>query len=215
MKRLALLVFVVLAIPAAAAAAISGTGGGTSIANGQATLVSNSTSPYSWVSFDDLAGQPVGNLSELSADVLSATWGGGSPRFAIDVTNGSDTKSIVVYLGDLPNYTTGTTGQTGNLLDSGARVDSTQLGGPYYGTWADAVSAAAASGYSTIADIAFIVDGGWATGGSQTVVIDGVSINGTTHGFAATSKADCKDGGWQALGYRNQGDCVSSVASGS
>ena len=29
-----------------------------------------------------------------------------------------------------------------------------------------------------------------------------------------TSKAQCRDGGWQSFGFKNQGDCVSFVASG-
>lgn len=218
MKRLVVLVVVALAIPATAYAAISGTGGGTTISNGQATLVSDGTSPYSYISFNDLNSQPVGNLTELSADVVSATYGGGSPRFSVEVSNGTTTENIFVYLGDLPNYTSGGTGDTGNLVDdtvNGTRVDSTQVGGPYYGTWAQAVFAATGSGYTTISGISVVVDGGWAqSSGSQTVVLDAVSINGTVYTFSATAKSDCKDGNWQALGYKNQGDCISFVETG-
>jgi len=218
MKRILIVLLIAFAIPATAVAAFSGTGGGTTIANGQATLVSNSTAPYSYITFNDLNGQPVATLTELSADVLSATWGGGSPRFSVEVSNGTTTKNIFVYLGDLPNLTSGSTGDTGNLLDetlSGARVDSTQVGGPFYGTWAQAVSAATGSGYGTISDISVVVDGGWAqTSGSQTVVLDAVSINGVVYTFTATAKSDCKDGNWQALGYKNQGACISFVETG-
>lgn len=218
MKRLVVLLCVALAIPATAAyASLSGSGGGTTIANGQATLVSNSSSPYSYLTYNDLNGQSVGSLSELSADVVSAQYGGGAPRFSIDVTNGTDTKAIFVYLGDLPNFTSGSNGDTGNLLDSnanGARVDSTQIGGPFYGTWSDAVAAAASSGYSTITGISFVVDGGWQLT-SQTVVVDALSINGMVYTFSATSKSDCKDGNWQLLGYKNQGACISSVEASS
>lgn len=207
MKRFMLLLLVVLAIPAAASAAISGAGGGTTFAGGDATLVANTANPFSFISFDDVNGQPVGALTSLAADVVSADYGLGSPRFSVEVTKGTATKSIFVYLGDLPNLATGGAGDTGNLLDSGvngARVDSTQLGGPFYGTWADAVSAA--SGW-TISGIDFVVDGV-----SQTVVLDSVTINGTTHGFPA-SKDDCRGGAWQFFGFKNQGACVSSVAS--
>jgi hypothetical protein len=207
MKRFVLLLLVVLAIPAAASAAISGIGGGTTISNGQATLVANTTSPFSFISFNDLQGRPVGDLTSLSADVVQADFGLGSPRFSVELSNGTDTKSVFVYLGDLPNLDTGGTGDTGNLVDSGTRVDSTQLGGTFYGTWQDALTAAANSGYTTISEIDFVVDGV-----SQTVVLDSVTINGTTYGFAASSKDDCKTGGWQTLGYKNQGDCVSSFA---
>jgi hypothetical protein len=218
MKRILIVLLIAFAIPATAFAAISGTGGGTTIANGQATLVSNSTAPYSYISFNDLNGQPVANLTELSADVLSASWGGGSPRFSVEVSNGTTNERIFVYLGDLPNLTSGATGETGNLLDdtlSGARVDSTQVGGPFYGTWAQAISAATGSGYGTISNTSVVVDGGWAqTSGSQTVVLDAVSINGVVYNFTATAKSDCKDGNWQALGYKNQGACISFVETG-
>jgi hypothetical protein len=215
MKRLMMLLLVTAAIPATAYAAISSTGGGTTIANGQATLVSDGTNPYSYISFNDLNAQSVGSLTELAASVVSADYGGGAPRFSVTVSNGTQTKNIFVYLGTLPNLTTGGTGDTGNLLDdslNGARVDSTQVGGPYYGTWAQATSAASGSGYSTIAGISFVVDAGWAqTDGSQTVVLDGVSINNEVYTFSAAAKSDCKDGNWQLYGYKNQGDCVSFV----
>lgn len=218
MKRLLMLLLVALAIPATAFAVVSGSGGGTTIANGQATLVSNSTNPYSYISFNDLSGQAVGSLNELSADVLQASWGGGSPRFSVEVTNGTTTKNIFVYFGDLPNFTSGSTGDTGNLLDdtlSGARVDSTQVGGPFYGTLAQAVAAATGSGYGTISNISVVVDGDWAqSSGSQTVVLDAVSINGAVYNFTATAKSDCKDGNWQTLGYKNQGACISFVETG-
>ena len=29
-----------------------------------------------------------------------------------------------------------------------------------------------------------------------------------------TNKGQCKDGGWQRFGFKNQGDCVSFVATG-
>ena len=218
MKRLLVLLFVALAVPGSALAALSGVGGGTTIANGQATLVSNLTSPYSYLSFDDMNGQPVDSLHELSADVLSATWGGGSPRFSVEVSNGTTTKDIFVYLGDPPNYTSGTATDTGNLLDAdvnGARVDSTQVGGPFYGTWSDATTAASESGYGTISDVSFVVDGDWAqSSGSQTVVLDAATINGVVYDFTAAAKSDCKDGNWQTLGYKNQGACISSVETG-
>jgi hypothetical protein len=49
----------------------------------------------------------VGNLTNLAADVVSADYGLGSPRFSVEVSNGTTTKSIFVYLGDLPNLNRG------------------------------------------------------------------------------------------------------------
>jgi len=188
-KRLIMLLLVVaLAIPATAFAGISSSGGGTSITGGKATLVSDGVTPYSFIGFDDVNGQPVASLTELSADVVSGTsWGGGSPRFQVRVSNGSTTNNIFVYLGELPNLATGGTGSTGNLLDSGARVDSTQLGGPFYGTWADALTKAADGGYTTISNISLMVDGGWMA--PQTFVFDAVSVNGTANPFGPVCKA--------------------------
>lgn len=210
MKRLMLPLLVVLAIPAAASAAISGTGGGTTISGGQATLISTGTAPYSFINFNDLSGQPLSSLGTLAANVASADYAGGAPRFSVDLSNG---KSVFVYLGTAPGFTSGGTGDTGNLLaGSDLRVDSTQLGGPFYGTWADAEAAA---GSATIIGIGFAVDGSWATTtGSQTVVLNSVTINDTTYHFAAQSKDDCKNGGWQTFGYKNQGECVSALAAG-
>jgi Right handed beta helix region len=193
MKRLMMLLLVALAIPATAFAGISSSGGSTSIAGGQATLISTgavwpAVGSFSTVNFDDLNGKPLANLTELSADVVSATnWGGGSPRFQVEVSNSSTTQNIMVYLGDGPNFTAGSTGQTGNLLGADARVDSSQVGGSWYGTWADAKAAGAAAGYTTISGISLVVDGGWS--GPQTFVFDSVSINGTVNPFSPVCHA--------------------------
>jgi hypothetical protein len=44
-------------------------------------------------------------------------------------------------------------------------------------------------------------------------VFDAVSINGMVHTFGAglTAKEDCKNDGWQLHGFKNQGECVSSL----
>jgi hypothetical protein len=57
------------------------------------------------------------------------------------------------------------------------------------------------------------------TGAQTTVLPDLPSPQGTS-GIAvvparrAIDKEDCKNGGWRALGFRNQGQCVRSVARG-
>ena len=203
MKRFVMILLVVLAIPAAASAGISGIGGGTTISGGQATLTSQGVTTASSISFDDANGQSLDALTNLSADVASAQYGGGAPRFSVELSNGT---SVFVYLGDAPGFTTGDDGPTGNLLDGS--VDTSQLGGTFYDTWAHAETLA---GDATITGIDFVVDAGWATGGTQTVVLNSVTINGKTYEF---SKDLCKNGGWGTFGYKNQGDCVSAFASG-
>jgi hypothetical protein len=54
---------------------------------------------------------------------------------------------------------------------------------------------------------------------SYVVATDGVRFNDTTWNFelpASTplTKDDCKNGGWEQFGFRNQGQCVSFVATG-
>lgn len=39
-----------------------------------------------------------------------------------------------------------------------------------------------------------------------------IAVNGVSQQPAATGKNACKHGGWKALGYRNQGQCVSAAA---
>jgi hypothetical protein len=38
-----------------------------------------------------------------------------------------------------------------------------------------------------------------------------IAVNGVGQAPAATGKSACKKGGWKALGYRNQGQCVSAA----
>jgi hypothetical protein len=54
---------------------------------------------------------------------------------------------------------------------------------------------------------------------SYVVATDGVQFNDTTWDFEAPpsapqTKDDCKHGGWEAFGFKNQGACVSFVATG-
>lgn len=121
-----------------------------------------------------------------------------------------------MYIGPPPNYTgcaINTWLNTGNLV--GGLIDTTQLGGTFYDTWANAV---ASYGSKTVTGIQLVADAGWAfTDGTQTVVVDNVQINSTTYTFE--SAASCKGGGWQNFSsapgpFRNQGDCVSYFATG-
>jgi hypothetical protein len=52
--------------------------------------------------------------------------------------------------------------------------------------------------------------------GGLITAVDALTFNSTTYDFerAPLSKDDCKKGGWESYGtFKNQGDCVSSVAS--
>jgi hypothetical protein len=139
-----------------------------------------------------------------------------APRYSITLPGG---KSVLVYFGPAPSFTgCGSALQsTGNVATgSTLRVDSTQLGGPFYGTWAQAVALACSQ---TITDLKIVVDADWVAGDNpQSVTLSDVMLNGTTFGPAVgppTSAAQCKDGGWSTFtspAFKNQGQCVSFVA---
>jgi len=178
------------------------------------------TATFGGIDFNTPTTLTVGTLNELSTDYkfTSNSCGGGSPRFQINVGGAN----IFVYIGPPPNYTgcpTGTWQSTGNLLSPTSLVDTSQLGGSQYDTWANAQ---AKYGLLPVTGIQLVADGGWffGVGAVQTVVVDNVVINGTTYTFGpALTKDSCKNGGWQDFTsspgpFKNQGDCVSFFASG-
>jgi len=203
--------------------------GGATSSNGSITLVSNTSNgttadDFSGISYAPASPLTVAGLTSLSADIVSAECGAGSPRFSIDVGGG---KHIFVYLGTAPNFTACPAGDTGNLLGDGvARVDTSQLpGGTQYDTWAHAVSL---FGGMAVDGIDFAVDSGWnaAAAGpdqTQTVVVRSITVNGDSFQTVTrpTDKDQCKGGGWRSFTnadgspmFKNQGDCVSFIATG-
>jgi hypothetical protein len=58
-------------------------------------------------------------------------------------------------------------------IDPDLRFDLTQLGGPFYGSSANAQ---ALVGSADVLDVALVVDGGWA--GAQKILVDAVTLNG-------------------------------------
>jgi hypothetical protein len=124
------------------------------------------------------------DLNELVADYTFTTGDchGGSLRWQVrlDVGNDGDASNdgnIFVYFGASPNFTdcTGAESDSGkNLIGSSdARFDLTQVGGPFYGTYADAL---ALQGNTTVLRGSLVVDGGW--GGDQVVSLTGASFDG-------------------------------------
>lgn len=198
-------------------------------------MVSDSSPGYGGVDFVLPSGiSTFADLTKLATDFNPTDDGcaGGSPRFQINVpemgplepgdTSGED--NIFVYFG--PNPVTGTCTlniwqNTTDLLDPGKNVDTSQLGGTFYHEYTLAV---AQFGSVPVLGIQLVTDAGWAFGDSeQTVLADNVMINNKTYTFEIPqpqSKNECKNGGWQDLAdsdgspFKNQGDCVSYVATG-
>jgi hypothetical protein len=223
LKRSVPLLAIPLALALSGASYASGSvtlfGPGASFTPNGIQLTSNSNQAFGGIDFAVPSGTTLGNLSTLAATftVNSGDCGAGSPRYQLNVSTGSGTKNIFVYLGTAPNFNCGGAGatvSTGNLLDGSQRVDSTQVGGPFYGTLQDAINALGAN--TPVTGIQLVVDSGWAfpnTG--QSFTFTSVTVNGMTLNLSSpTSKDQCKKGGWQTFvnpTFKNQGQCVSWV----
>ncbi|MDE2019275.1 MAG: hypothetical protein KGJ13_02920 [Patescibacteria group bacterium] len=190
----------------------------------RAVELTSASTTYGGIDYGFPGGLTFAGITNLSTDFLftAGSCGGGSPRFSIGVTNGTSSGNIFVYLGPAPNYTgcaANTWLSSGELVGT-STVDTSQLpGGTFYDTWAHAESA---YGLYTVTDLALVVDGGWMFP-AQTADIDNTTINSTTYTYevpSPTTLGQCKNGGWMNLAdanghlFRNQGDCVSYVATG-
>ncbi|MEP6977507.1 MAG: hypothetical protein ABI948_05585 [Thermoleophilia bacterium] len=184
---------------------------------------------YGGIDFNVPAGMTFADLHSLATDYkfeADDSCGGGSPRFQVNVTNGTVSGNIFVYIGLPPAYTLCPPNvwlNTGNLLSGVNPIDTSQLPlGFFYDPYAAALLK---YGSYAVTGIQLVADGGWAfPDGEQTVFIDNTNIDGTVYtydekGHPAT-KNDCKNGGWMNFvkndgsAFKNQGDCVSYVNNG-
>lgn len=175
---------------------------------------------YGGVDFTVPAELTVADLDILSSDYkfTAGSCAGGSPRFQINVTDGTNSGNIQVYLGAAPNYTNcapNVWANTGNLVAPTNLVDTSQLpGGTFYDPYSAAQTRYAAY---TITGIQLVADGSWALNATQTVLADNVKINSTTVTFESANS--CKNDGYQLFTgtpgpFKNQGQCVSYFAKG-
>ena len=125
------------------------------------------------------------DLDELVADYAftQGNCGGGSLRWQLrlDVGNDGDSANdgnIWIYFGDMPNFTdcAGAASNSGQNLvgSSDARFDLSPVGGPTYGTYADAL---ALHGGTKVLGASLVLDGGWK--GDQVVTLTGASVDGS------------------------------------
>jgi hypothetical protein len=189
---------------------------------GPSQCFANNTFTYSGVDFAVPTGLTVASLNNLSTDYnfSAGGCGGGSPRFQVNVTNGSTSGNIFMYIGPPPNYSPCALGiwlNSGNLAAPANLVDTSQLpAGAFYDPYAVAQSK---YGSYQVTGIQLVADGAWALGPgyNQTLRADNVAINDSVTTFE--SKDSCKDGGWQQFTaapgpFKNQGQCVSYFAKG-
>lgn len=184
-------------------------------------LVSDDAPGFGSAEFMVTDGMTFADLTELSTDfnVTDDNCGGGSPRFSITLDQGGTEKNVFVYLGDSPNYNTcvpDTWESSGDLLETGQTIDTSQLGGTFYDDYDNALTN---YGALNVTKISLVTDSGWSQAdGEQTILADNVRVNDTVYDFEQvmpTSKDECKKDGWKNFDgmFKNQGDCVSFVAS--
>ena len=170
-----------------------------SMSSGPGWLVG--VNPYTNLQLTPAGNFTLSQLTSLEADygwtgLSTATDEGGSLRWQIDLANG---KNINIYYGDYPNFTSESAGNGSgvNLLSLiDARVDTTQLGGQFYDTWANAV---ASYGPDQVSSVALIVDSGaWMQNAQQLQLTDAnVTIGGESDGYIPGDVSTLNCGSWQ------------------
>jgi len=171
---------------------------------GYPTCFSDGTFTYGYMVMYPLRGSTLDQLTNLQTDYYvddgnpgSNCFGGGSPRFSIVVSNGTETglaslPEIQVYLGTPPNFTDcptkNTWFSTGNFAadSAGLRWDTSQLcPGTFYNNYSGAIVCANSLGYKINA-ILVGIDGGWSgtnpgpTGSGQTFLFRNIQVNQIT-----------------------------------
>ncbi len=154
-----------------------------------------------------LEGGPLSALNELNFDYKNGGHcGAGAPRFNVQTNQGT------AFLGCAGGVQT-------SLGNGWTHVvfDTAELAAAY--TAADITNPSTA----TLQDLSIIFDEGTDTpaggtiGTPGTINIDNISVNGDVVGSPTSplNKDDCKKDGWKTFGvFKNQGDCVSYVATG-
>jgi hypothetical protein len=128
------------------------------------------------------AGTGIADITRLSFDTFYETGvscGGGSPRFQLAVdTDGDGTSNgnVFVYAGPYPNFNLCPDGAWAHedLMAGTLNWDSTQLGGPFYGTQADAISA---GGASIVLRATAVWDSWWQAPGRSVIWLDNLRVN--------------------------------------
>lgn len=193
-------------------------------------LVSDASPGFGGISFGVEAGTTFAALTTLSSDFrLEADdiCVGGSPRVAIGIdTDGNGTRdgSIFAYFGTDSGGAAcipGTWQSTGDFLEAGRLLDTSQLGGAFYDPYANALTNYGSYG---VTSISIVTDSSWASGDLEHAVdIDNTLINSTRFTYeipVAVDKDQCKNGGWMDLAradgstFKNQGDCIQYVNTG-
>jgi hypothetical protein len=158
----------------------------------------NTANDYAYMSFTPDSTLTFDDITELRTD-YAFTLGdchGGSLRWQVRT---SPTQAVFIYYGTPPAFGNGevggcTPGSTPSLDQSGvnmigqsdARYDLTQLGGPFYGTYAQAVGLL---GSTPIIRASLVIDSGWqdAPNGDQRLDVSNTTVNGNVYQFVVST----------------------------
>jgi len=138
----------------------------------------NPDNDYSFLSFTPTVTLTFSELTELKANYsdFEGNCHGGSLRWSVRV---SETQSVFIYYGDYPNFadcTTNSQSGTNMINRPELRYDTTQVGGTFYDSYANAV---ALVGNIPIIRASLVLDSGW--GGDQVISsVTGMTVNGNT-----------------------------------
>jgi hypothetical protein len=144
----------------------------------------DTSNDFSFLRFVPTTPMAFADLNELVVDYAysAGNCGVGSLRWQIRLDVGNDgaeanDKTVFIYFGDVPSFTdcTGAESNTGeNLIGSSeARFDLLQLGGPFYGTYADAL---AMVGGTNVLRASLVIDSG--SSPDNVVDLTGASVDG-------------------------------------
>lgn len=163
---------------------------------------------YSAVTYVPPAAMTFADITHLAADynMTLGCFHGGAPRFSIGLdcdSNGTVDGNVFVYWGTAPNFTDcPTNGQwfnTGDLITDGqARFDSSQLGGPFYGTHATTV---ASFGACDVKYVVVALDASWQA--DQVMLLDNVQIGDDVFSFGSPAATDNCDSAVEITGVRS------------
>jgi hypothetical protein len=151
----------------------------------ESILSDTSTSnDFSYLSFAPTGSMLVSDITNLAATYAFTTGNchGGALRWSVGTPSGH----VFVYYGATPNFTdcSGANSQSGsNLLatTTAVRVDTSQVGGTFYDTWAHAMDLV---GNQSVTSVSLVLDGGWA--GDQIVNLTNATVDNQTFTMPAS-----------------------------
>ena len=138
---------------------------------------------YFYAAVEMPAGTKISDLSQLSFDSFyesGVSCGGGSFRYQLAISKNGDGNfdgNVFVYAGSYPSFSGCPSGvwSHNDLLAGTLNFDSTQLGGPFYGTQSDADNVAGSS--HEVLSVGLVWDSWWLAPGKSVVWGDNLRVN--------------------------------------